>query len=109
MTAESAPPLAMGLEWKTQPPNLHKNIDRIRASQGDNLTSDQLSRILGAFNQTPQKLDVEASKKEKPTNDQVSDITPADRMMATQSYQQGANIAAIQPKLSPADFAGPIR
>jgi hypothetical protein len=105
----SAPPLAMGLEWKTQPPNLHKNIDKIRASQGDNLTPDQLSRILGAFSQAPQKPGVEALKKEKPANEQVSEITPTDRMTANQSYQQGVSIAATPPNLTSADFAGPLR
>jgi len=95
--AATAGALAMGLEWKNSPAtNVHQTIEKIREQKGDNLTSDQLARILGSFKQPAPAAAVEPKKQqssEKP--DTVSDITPANRSQALQSYERGADIAAL--------------
>lgn len=95
--AATAGALAMGLEWKNSPAaNVHQTIEKIRDQKGDNLTSDQLARILGSFSQATPAAAVELQKlqsTEKPDN--VSEITPANRSEALQSYGRGADIAAL--------------
>ncbi|WP_025897336.1 hypothetical protein [Sneathiella glossodoripedis] len=90
------PPLMMGLEWKTQPPNLHKNIDNIRAAQGENLTPEQLARILGAFNQAPAArattVDTKAQTSEP---DQVGRASPGNPGEITTNAIRNSNLANL--------------
>ena len=87
----------MGLEWKNNPvANVHQTIEKIRDQKGDNLTSDQLARLIGSFNKAAPAAAIEPKTQqssEKP--DTVSDITPANRSQALQSYERGADIAAL--------------
>ncbi|MEH6496918.1 MAG: hypothetical protein V7740_14320 [Pseudomonas marincola] len=45
----NAVPLAMGLQWKGKAPNLQQNIEQARTLHEDNLTPDQLSKVLNSF------------------------------------------------------------
>ncbi len=96
----ASPTLAMGLEWKNSPAaNVHKTIEKIRDQQGDNLTSDQLARIISSFNQAAPAAAVEPKRPQNTEKlDFVSEITPANRSQALQSYDRGADIAALSQK-----------
>ena len=87
-SAAAAGSLAMGLEWKNSPAtNVHQTIEKIRDQNGDNLTSDQLARILGSFKQATPTSAVEPKKQQNTEKlDNVSEITPANRNQALQSY-----------------------
>lgn len=114
-TSASASQLAMGLEWKNQPPNMLKNIEKIRTSQGDNLSSDQLARLLGSFNQAAFEGSAKpAVKNNAPKNDNakpdhVSDITPVTRAQVHQTYGRGSEIAAIPKPVDFMQYDGPTR
>ena len=96
----SAAAQATGLEWKNSPAtNIHQTIEKIRNQNGDNLTSDQLARIIGSFKQ-PAPIGAIEPKPLKANHkpDTVSDITPTNRTQALNSYDKGANIAATSQK-----------
>jgi len=42
-------PLTMGLQWKNKAPDLQKNIEQARALHENNLTPEQMSKVLGSF------------------------------------------------------------
>ena len=45
----NAMPLAMGLQWKGKAPDLQQNIEQARTLHENNLTPDQLSKVLNSF------------------------------------------------------------
>jgi len=51
----SKPQLSMGLQWKGAAPNLEANIENAKALQQENLTDEQMSKILGSFRLSPAK------------------------------------------------------
>lgn len=109
-TPTPAAQLAVGLEWKTQPPNMLKNIEKIRTAQGDNLSADQLVRLLSGFNQAAFEGNAKpAAKSDNSKPERVSDITPAARVQAHQTYDKGSDIAALPKPTNFFEYDRPTR
>ncbi|MBL4907829.1 MAG: hypothetical protein JKX94_10290, partial [Sneathiella sp.] len=79
------PQLFMGLEWKGKAPDIHKNIENAGSLQGESLTEDQLSQILGSF-----RVD-KVSRKSLPS-------IKATRTSMPQVKQEVQNVTAIYEK-----------
>ncbi|WP_169566581.1 hypothetical protein [Sneathiella limimaris] len=96
-TAKPAPTLAMGLEWKTQPPNLQKTIDKIQTQHGVELSASQISQLMNSLGKAPGL----TPKTEQPNQavkstapEIVSDATPVTRHKASSAYDKGVDLAA---------------